>query len=106
MAGSKIGELNGKWSVIFRTWMVLEPLLIVTLLPWCVWVTTDTLDQRRIHAEMNGEFQKQMSIIVREVENKISTLPPQEWRMRIERIAISLDELKSNQIRILTKIEH
>lgn len=47
MAHKTIGELNGKWALIFKAtqimWAVLLPIMLVVMTQWAPWVTNSTI---------------------------------------------------------------
>ena len=39
MAGKPIGELNGRWALLFKVTQASLPLFMAIVIPWCIWVT-------------------------------------------------------------------
>lgn len=48
MSESRIGNLNGKWSVLFRAALALQPLVLA----WGTWVTVQLFELREARATM------------------------------------------------------
>lgn len=46
MTPKKVGELNGKWSVLLRVMLVAGPCVLTLLTPWVVWVTSELYNLR------------------------------------------------------------
>jgi len=44
MAGKPLGELNGKYALLFKINMIVLPIFMSALLTWGVWVTASIYD--------------------------------------------------------------
>jgi hypothetical protein len=40
MTQAKVGELNGKWSVLFRVLLAINAIMFPVAISWATWVTT------------------------------------------------------------------
>ena len=50
---SKIGELNGKWSILFRTLMTLFGMSLPFIIMFAIWITVTLYDIRESLAVIN-----------------------------------------------------
>lgn len=41
---SKIGQLNGKWAILFKAQLTLGAVLFPGVMAWCTWMTIQTFD--------------------------------------------------------------
>lgn len=51
-----IGSLNGPWSIMLRIALATYPIL----LPWCVWVTTETYESKAFRAKVKEDSFSQL----------------------------------------------
>ena len=96
-----IGELNGKWSILFRLALATYPFLIT----WCVWVTVQEF-QDIAFRNAGGRFSETDGARLKaELIEKINAMPSQEWRDRIINIERDQREIARALVRIETKLE-
>ena len=119
MEPKKLGDLNGRWSILFRVLMVVGTIATVLspfVIRWGVWVTSSVYelqafahtgdrftaaDGERLRSDLQGEIQLLADII----DNRIDDLPPTIWKDKIDTQAQSLDTIKSNQIKLMIQID-
>jgi hypothetical protein len=80
----KIGELNGKWSVMLKMMVLSSTVIIPLLLTWGVWVTTNIFSTQH-HIRDTETFRQRIV----DVEKALTVTPE-----RINENAESLDDMK------------
>jgi len=106
----QIGELNGKWSVLFKVTQVVTPIaggiFLAVVIPWCVWVTNCLMilepQNKRYGWEDHERFKSELW---QEIEKRFDSLPPEVWQQRINRIEEQQLEMLRNQIKIMSKLD-
>jgi len=112
-----IGELNGKWSILFRVLLIVVPLYCTFFTAWAIWVTSETFANREFRLrggrftisdgkDSDSRHKAYVDAKVAALQATIVALPPQDWRNRILGIENKQDAIHDNQIRILSKLEH
>lgn len=115
MTHTKIGELNGRWGILFKITQVLIPIAAVTLLPWCVWVTS-TLYARELRItklelfasvgpRFTGDNAEALRVkIMSDVEMRLAG-GNQRILDRIDMMVVALTELKLELTRHISSTE-
>lgn len=75
-----LGELNGRWALLFKVtqilWAILLPILLAVLLKWLPWITKEAILNEQYRAQ-EGERQKAMRYMVmdelRPIQNELRT---------------------------------
>ena len=111
----KIGALNGKWATMLKICLMVAFISGPPILTWCTLVTKNVFDssmhfKNKEHFDKKlAEFESNVKIIERieiqlnKISDKVETLPPPEWRRRIE--ILEAEYTKANvEIRSLDKI--
>jgi len=103
-----IGETNGVWAILLKVALLIVPLLI----PWGVWVTRETLHNHTFRSSGERFTQLNGAQMEARLVDKISKLPPDDWRDRILTVEASwlaidgrLDVIERKQERIITLLE-
>jgi hypothetical protein len=115
LSDKKIGELNGKWATLFKTFLMLSFITFPTFLAWGTWVTKNTFEmcnhledtahfnQRLTNFESNVKIIERMESQINRISDKVETLPPPEWRRRIEILETEYAKI-STEMKALDKI--
>lgn len=92
----KIGQLNGKWALLFKVALASYPFVIA----WAVWMTHNQYEDNAFR--MSGErFTKTDALVLKEsLIEKINAAPSTEWRERIADIDKRSQETLNRLIRI------
>jgi len=107
--GPKIGELNGKWSILLRAFLAVNAVLIPIGIPlaitFAVWVTTNIFEARSYRAE-GTRFTAMDGMILRaDLLDAIKKLPRpefnEEWKARVTII----ERYQQNMLLQLARIE-
>lgn len=81
-----IGNLNGKWGVLFKILLGTYPFVIM----WGGWVTKSVFETRAdldSFASAGDRFSLQDAYsLERRIDQKIDTLPPEEWKIKVNAI--------------------
>lgn len=97
----RIGELNGKWAFLFKTFLTIFPFLILLLI-WLVnsaWAAnehisrqSETTDQiEKILAAHNADMQF-LRDEIKELNARINDMPSQVWRDKITCLEIDMKQ--------------
>ncbi len=96
VSDKKIGELNGKWAAMLKMVLVIAILTVPTFFAWATWVTneifaakyhrnqTEDFSTRIVELETNLKILTRVENEINKISDKVETLPPPEWRRRIE----------------------
>jgi hypothetical protein len=83
----KVGELNGKWSILFRAQLAVGAIVLPLIIAWCTWATVEVFKvqtdlkvfmaagPRYTPADARSEILKMKEEILNEVEQNY----PPEW---------------------------
>ena len=96
ISDKKIGDLNGKWAAMLKMVLVIIILIVPTFFAWATWVTneifaakyhrsqTENFGTRLVELETNFKILSRVEAEINKISTKVETLPPPEWRRRIE----------------------
>ena len=62
MTAQKIGELNGKWALLFKILLAVNTVLIVPAVAWSSWITLMVFDLRQAQAVNTQRYETFMAI--------------------------------------------
>ncbi|MHA2204119.1 MAG: hypothetical protein ACW991_10560 [Candidatus Hodarchaeales archaeon] len=77
MPDQKVGELNGKWSILFRALMAVMALMLPFLISMAVWSTVTLFNLQKDIAVMKSNYKhmvddfKEIVIDVKELKKKL-----------------------------------
>ena len=102
----KIGEMNGRWAILFKTVLVVIPVVNAMFIPWAVWVTT-TLWEANFKVEQFQQISNEITRLVdqhqkdsvefrqelKEIDARLDDAPPAVWKDRI--LALEADSRRN-----------
>lgn len=117
MTVKKIGEINGRWALLFKGALVLVPLSI-PLLVWLVssaWASNDHIghaDQLTAQIEkileIHARDMELLRVELKEIDRRLDDMPPSVWRDKITSLEaeMRLNAEDHTQIKVsLSRIE-
>jgi len=94
---NRVGNLNGKWSILLRLMLILWPVITVIVIPWGVWVTSEIFAAKAFR-ESGERFTKADGMSLRaDVEAKSNERMAEQTKLlaaiseRLARIETKLD---------------
>jgi hypothetical protein len=106
VSDKKLGEFNGIWAGLFKIAVLGLLCLIPTFFGWMVWITsmaysaenhifnTEDFQSRLIQLEKSDKIQEVLSTRIQKLSDKIDSMPPLDWRRRIETVESKLDNVE------------
>lgn len=92
----KIGQLNGKWAMLFKIALASHPFVIALM----VWIVGETFANKAFR-ESDERFTKSDGLVLRaELVERMASLPSQEWKDRIADIDKRSQETLTRLVRI------
>lgn len=78
---STIGNLNGRWAVLFKLMTMTYPVALGSLLGWGTWVTAKifTLQDAAAHAMTDRDAAAMQA----KLTEQIVAMPPPDWKARV-----------------------
>jgi len=80
---------NTSWEILFKILLVFAVFLVPTIFGWMVWTTSETFANQASRTTVD-KIQRDVD----EINNKLTTLPPQDWRDRI----VALEKMSPSEI--------
>ena len=80
---------NTSWEILFKILLVFAVFLVPTIFGWMVWTTSETFANQASRMIVDQIRQE-----VKEISDKLTTLPPQDWRDRI----VALEKMSPSEI--------
>lgn len=118
MAGQRVGDLNGKWAFLFKTGVVILPIINACFLPWAIWVTTTlwdcsaaVRDGDKVISRIDGlcnEHKTDMEFMrasLKEMDFRFDSLPPQVWKDKITMMEADMRKNGEDHSKILVALE-
>lgn len=96
----KIGQLNGKWAMLFKVAMSTYPLILA----WGVWVTTEIYASREVRGQVvtkDGFKDFQVSVEKELLRSSLSD----EWKSEIRAARVKLEAVSDRLTRIETLLQ-
>lgn len=123
MAGTtKMSELTGWWMVLLKFLLAVFPVFACTFLPWCAWVTKETFanhsfreagdrftatDAERLRVQLLDRLQiKADRADVESIRSQMRTLPPQDWRDKINAMESTLKTVELSMKSLEVTMQH
>ncbi len=112
----RIGDMNGKYAILFKVALWAIPLMIGIGTPWVIWVTAETFHNRYFREQgsrftpednMKSEtkLRNEFLLEIKNLERVISKLPPPEWKQKIHEMEITQRNMEKNQAVIIAAQE-
>lgn len=105
----RIGELNGKWSILLRAFLavnvVLIPIGLPSLIAFCVWIVNQQYADIAFRSSTERFSQRDAAAMKAELLEKINDSPGAEWKARVIASERFQSEVLSRLARIETKLE-
>ena len=109
-----IGNLNGKWSILFRATLAVGAVLQPLIVAWAIWVTVEVFENKA-HRELGSRFtvvdaaklettlREDLRKIEKELRAEISALPSPDFRKKIDNIDAKIEMIAANvtELRII-----
>ena len=118
MAGQRVGDLNGKWAFMFKTGVVILPIINACFIPWAIWVTTTLWDCSAAIKDGDKivdrielickEHQADMAFMrseFKEVDQRLDGQPPDIWKQKIASIESDLRRNSDEHAQIMVSLE-
>jgi hypothetical protein len=118
MAGQRVGDLNGKWAFMFKTGVVVLPVINACFLPWAIWVTTTLWDCSAAAKDGDKvlsridlvckEHQADMAFMraeFKEVDQRLDGQPPEVWKQKIGSIEADMRRNSDEHANIMVSLE-
>jgi hypothetical protein len=100
----QIGDLNGLWALLLKLLLATYPVVLA----WTVWVTSETFKNQAFRSAGDRFTLPMAADLEKRINEKFATLPPQDWRNKINDIAADVRTLQAavqNNALALTRIE-
>ena len=73
---------------------IISKLLVVCLIPWCVWVTRNQMNTTAFMQKGDRFSQLDGALLELKFDRRLDSLPPQDWRDRIQRIETNVEAMR------------
>lgn len=93
---SRIGGLNGKWAILFKVAIATYPVFVTIALPWCIWVTVQTFDNKAFR-ESKPLTQSEAKLLIGELDKALTE--------KIQTVGTQLAVMQASQDRIERVVE-
>ena len=114
MTQRRIGEMNGRWALLFKFLLVMVPCSI----PLLVWLTSSAWASND-HIAREHEAKCQIEVLIKthaadmavlrqeikEIDRRIDELPPLEWKERIKALELDSRQNREDHATIMIGIE-
>jgi hypothetical protein len=114
MTVKRIGEMNGRWAMLFKSALVIIPVVNALFLPWAVWVTTTLWDAnsnvkqfKEVAVKIDSIFEEHrrdmdfMRKELKEVDARIDDMPPTVWKAKITQLEVGMEKNSDDHTKLL-----
>lgn len=100
-ASQKIGEINGKWAMMFKVHLAVGSIVLPALLGWGIWVTSHQFADNWLRQDMRGHTaigghavmdQRMLMVEARIVSHDQSLAAIEE---KLDRLLVAVTEIKA-----------
>ena len=104
-ADRTIGAINGKWAILFKASLAMVVFILPLGLTWAVWVTSQIFTAQAFIAAGDRFTTVDGLQLEKRLIDRISKLPPDDWRDRILAMEGRQATIGEAQARILTILD-